>query len=216
MTNLLRVNVGCGATPTPGFTNFDNSLTVRLARRPLLLTALQRLRVVGGEQVAFAREARAGGVRWASAMQLPLADSSCEIVYSSHMFEHLRRDDATRFLAEARRVLTRGAWLRLAVPDLQRMVTRYVESHDADALVGATLLADPSDRGLRGRVRHLMVGNRHHAWMYDAASLVRAVEQAGFRDASAVPPGTTRIPEPGALDLREREGESVFVEAVRA
>ena len=52
--------------------------------------------------------------------------------------------------------------------------------------------------------------------MYDAASLVRAVEQAGFRDASAVPPGTTRIFEPGALDLREREGESVFVEAVRA
>jgi hypothetical protein len=28
----LRVNVGCGSSPTPGWVNFDNSLSVRAAR----------------------------------------------------------------------------------------------------------------------------------------------------------------------------------------
>ena len=32
----VRVNVGCGSSPTPGWVNFDNSLSVRAARWPLL------------------------------------------------------------------------------------------------------------------------------------------------------------------------------------
>lgn len=215
MTKLLRVNVGCGATPTPGYVNFDNSLTVRLARRPALLAGLHRLRVMKDEQVAFARQALSGSVRWADALHLPLADSSCEIVYTSHMFEHLRRDDAVRFLAEARRVLVPRGWLRIVVPDLERMVTRYLGDHDADQFVEATLLADPSERTFRRRVTQLLVGDRHHAWMYDARSMVKQLHASGFVDARAVPPGTTRISDPGELDLRERQDESVFVEAMR-
>ncbi|APR82141.1 Hypothetical protein A7982_07490 [Minicystis rosea] len=34
-------------------------------------------------------------------------------------------------------------------------------------------------------------------------------------DTRATPPGPTQIPEPGARDLREREAESIYVEAVR-
>jgi len=215
MTKLLRVNVGCGATPTPGYVNFDNSLTVRLARWPAATAALHRLHILRDEQIAFARRARADGIRWANALRLPLADESCEVVYTSHMFEHLPREAAARFLSEARRVLAKGGWIRIVVPDLEGMVTRYVHDRDADQLVESTLLSDPSERNLRGRVRQLVVGDRHHAWMYDARSLVSLLGRAGFVDASAVPPGTTRMPDPGQLELREREGESVFVEAVK-
>ncbi|HEY6786858.1 MAG TPA: hypothetical protein VI365_06065 [Trebonia sp.] len=28
----IKVNVGCGATPTPGWVNFDNSMSIRMAR----------------------------------------------------------------------------------------------------------------------------------------------------------------------------------------
>jgi len=28
MQGKLRINIGCGATPTPGWINLDNSLTV--------------------------------------------------------------------------------------------------------------------------------------------------------------------------------------------
>jgi len=32
----MRVNIGCGQSPTPGWINFDNSLTVKIARSSLL------------------------------------------------------------------------------------------------------------------------------------------------------------------------------------
>jgi hypothetical protein len=32
----LRVNIGCGQTPTEGWNNYDNSLAVRIARIPII------------------------------------------------------------------------------------------------------------------------------------------------------------------------------------
>jgi hypothetical protein len=65
-------------------------------------------------------------------------------------------------------------------------------------------------------VRALLVGGRQHRWLYDASSLCNLVRGCGFADATEQPPGVTRIPDPGPLDLREREDESLYVEAVRA
>jgi hypothetical protein len=33
---MIRVNIGCGQSPTPSWKNFDNSLTVRIAKSSLL------------------------------------------------------------------------------------------------------------------------------------------------------------------------------------
>jgi hypothetical protein len=49
--------------------------------------------------------------------------------------------------------------------------------------------------------------------MYDGPSLVRLLNGEGFFGARIVPPGVTGIADPGALDLRERADESVYVEA---
>jgi hypothetical protein len=51
--------------------------------------------------------------------------------------------------------------------------------------------------------------------MYDGASLARLLSEAGFADAAVMPPGKTRIEDPGELDLEERAAESVYVEAVQ-
>jgi hypothetical protein len=64
-------------------------------------------------------------------------------------------------------------------------------------------------------MRSLILAVRSDRWMYDAASLMRLLERHGFRDAKELPPGETTIPDPGALNLREREEESVYVEAKR-
>lgn len=51
--------------------------------------------------------------------------------------------------------------------------------------------------------------------MYDGPSLARRLKEAGFRVASVVSAGETTMPDPGALDLREREDESVYVEGTK-
>ena len=209
---MIRVNIGCGATPTKGWVNLDNSWTVRLAARPLLLGLLHRAGLASGDQLSFAAQACAGGVQWANALELPFADGTVEVAYSSHMLEHLGRSDARAFLAEVRRVLAPGGILRLALPDLSLLVARY---RDADEFVAQTYLAHDPPRGLRARLRALADGERDHAWMYDGPSLLRLATGAGFTFARILPAGETTIPEPGPLDLRERESESVYLEARR-
>jgi hypothetical protein len=131
------------------------------------------------------------------------------------MIEHLDRGEARAFLAEVRRVLQPGGIVRLAVPDLSRLVNDYLTSGDADEFVAGTHMGLDRPAGLRARAKWVLVGPRHHLWMYDGDSLIRLLQEARFTGAAAEPAGMTRIADPGALDLRERAAESVYVEAVR-
>jgi SAM-dependent methyltransferase len=210
----MRVNVGCGATPTRGWLNLDGSLTVRLARVPGLIPAAHRLGLVTKQQLAFTRVVQEAGIRPANAARrLPLSNSSVEVLYTSHMVEHLTRVEARRFLAEAFRVLRPGGFIRVAVPNLGLYVARYLDSTDADAFIEGTLLGIDAPRGPLQRVKSLLTGSNGHMWMYDEASALRLLSSGGFVDGEALRAGQTTIPDPGALDLHERDAESLYVEA---
>jgi SAM-dependent methyltransferase len=211
----MRVNVGCGQSPIPGWRNFDNSLTIRLAAWPGVLPVFCGLGLLGPSQAAFGREAVAAGVEWADASRLPLASQSAEVVYSSHMFEHLDRARARAFLSEARRVLKPGGRLRLAVPDLERLASAYLADGDADTFVERLLLATEPPSALRDVLRQLIVGPRNHLWMYDGRSLSALLSATGFVDVQTLPPGATHITDSEPLNLFERADESIYVEATR-
>jgi predicted SAM-dependent methyltransferase len=212
----LRVNVGCGGTPTPGWLNFDNSYSVILGRYPWLLNTLRRIRLINSEQWTYAKASTGLSIRWAEAERLPLASNSVVALYTSHMLEHLSQNAAKLFVAEARRVLRPRGVLRVVVPDLRRLVEDYLGHGDADRFVSDTLLSEVEEKSrIRGQIRRLFVGARNHRWMYDAQSLTRLLAREGFVDVQALPPGETRIQSPGALDLRERESESVYVEGLK-
>ena len=212
----IRVNVGCGLSPTPGWLNFDNSFSVRVARWPLASAALRGIGLRPAKSTQLAEMGRTGSVLFANAaVRIPCAPGSVAAVYSSHMIEHLDRSEARVFLAEVQRVLHPGGVVRIAAPDLSLLVTRYVATGDADAFVAGTHMGLDRPAGLRGWARWALVGPRHHLWMYDGESLSRLMLETGFADVAVLPPGSTRIPDPGELDLRERAAESVYVEAVR-
>ncbi len=212
---MTRLNVGCGATPTAGWTNYDNTLTLRLARVPLLVPLLARVGLLTDAQQTFARRA-SGRVRYADAVRrIPEPDASVDALYTSHMIEHLDRGEVRAFLAEARRVLAPGGVIRIAVPDIRYHVDGYLRDGDADGLVDRLYMSRPRARTWRQKLTHLAIGERQHQWMYDGPSLVKLLASAGFVDARVVPAGETMIPDPGPLDLAERIPESVFVEAKR-
>jgi len=198
----------------------DNSLTLKLSKYPFVLRGICALGLAGKDQLAFAERVKKNKYRIEvgnAARRIPFPDQSFSAIYTSHMLEHLDASEARSFLVEARRVLAIGGILRVSVPDLMKHARHYVEeSKDADLFVNTTLLAAEKPKGFSGRLKYLIVGPRHHHWMYDAASLKRLVESAGFCDAVEVPAGTTTIPDPGQLDLRQREAESVYIESKRA
>jgi SAM-dependent methyltransferase len=212
----VRVNIGCGATPTDGWSNLDNSFTVRVARWPWLVRSLAAARILNRQSLDFAGVANGNKIRFANAsLRIPYADNSVEVVYSSHMIEHLDRDEAKAFLLEVRRILQPGGVIRLAAPDLARFVQNYLVSGDADGFVQGTNMGQARPRGVFPRLKSALTGPRHHLWMYDGPSLAKLLHDAGFTEVSVMPEGKTHIPAPGSLDLAERAEESVYVEAIQ-
>lgn len=210
--HVVGINVGCGPSPTIGYFNYDNSYSVRLASIPLLLTILARTGFASRQQLDLAASARLKGVRWADAQRLPHSDKTVDVVYSSHMVEHLDHGEALAFLSEALRVLKPGGMLRLVLPDLRMRVDSYLKDGDADHFVSRLYLTQAHPRGFPSRLKWMIVGDRQHAWMYDADSAKQLLEEAGFRSPVSLGPGETTIPNPGLLDLRERQEDSIYIE----
>ena len=83
---MRRINIGCGQTPTEGWQNFDNSLSLRLSKIPALPEALHRLRFLKTSQFQFIRFARESKIEYGDATAgLPVPNESCEVLYASHM-----------------------------------------------------------------------------------------------------------------------------------
>ncbi len=216
VSDMTKINIGCGMTPTEGWLNLDNSLSLRIASRPLLVGAARALGLLNKGQSDYIDFCRSNRIRWADATRrIPAEEASAQVLYSSHMLEHLDRAEVQAFLKEARRVLAPGGIIRLVVPDIRKLCEAYREEGDADKFIAATHMCIPRPRGLAKRLHTLLVGTRHHQWMYDGRSLCELLAGAGFENPKSLSPGETRISDPGPLNLHERDSESAYVEAVR-
>lgn len=58
--------------------------------------------------------------------KLPFKSSTFDVCYSSHVIEHLEKNQVSIFLDECYRVLRPGGIIRLAVPNLESLVTEYL------------------------------------------------------------------------------------------
>lgn len=211
-----RINIGCGDTPTPGWINYDNSLSIRLAKHPFLAKTARIFGLLHTHQLKYVRYAAKHDIEWADATKhIPHPDSSVEIVYCSHMLEHLDKREARLFLTETYRVLVPGGIMRIAVPDLQKLLEYYMKTNDADLFMEKSLLAHERPKPVLDKVKYAVVGHRHHLWMYDGNSLSRLLLEMGYQKPVILKAGQTTIPAPGDLNLYERELDSVYVEAYK-
>lgn len=215
---MYKVNIGCGRTPTEGWLNFDNSFSLRLKNLPHgFLILLNKLGLLAGNSLRYIEWLKESDVRFCNAARhIPLGDSTVEVLYSSHMLEHLDRNEAEAFLKETYRVLCVGGVVRIAVPGLGQKIDKYLEDKDADGFIDSLYLSVEKPKDIWGRLKLAVIGPRHHHWMYDEKSLGALLEKIGYGNVTALPAGKTHIAEPGDLNLSERIEESIYVEAVKS
>ena len=213
----LKINIGCGDTPTKGWRNYDNSWSVLLAKKKVLTYILWKSGFLSEAQDKFISFAKNTNILWADGIKrIPENDSSVDVIYSCHMVEHLEKLDVASFFKEARRILKSGGIIRLAVPNIKYQVDNYLKDGDADKFIESTHLTRKKPKTIIAKIKYLIIGDRNHQWMYDGKSLCNLLSSAGFEEPRILETGLTTIPDPGMLDLKERSHESVFVEAVNA
>lgn len=195
----LKLNIGCGTSGILGWVNIDNSPSILLSRLPF------------GRRIFrtpdWPRDVRRADVR----KRIPFADSSVSYIYSSHTFEHFTYEESLAVAKECFRVLKPGGILRIVVPDLGTMVRDYLADTSnpkaSHRFIGRLLLT--------GNVRDVLHPGAHHKQMFDAASLVQLLREAGFQSPTMSSFGNSLIPEISTIDLESRRSESLYVESVR-
>ena len=125
---------------------------------------------------------------------LPIRTGQIELIYSEHVLEHFDYGVAARLLAECRRVLRPGGRLRVAVPDLDRLIRHYAEL-DGRAWNDQDWVRWPSERDQidsPARMLNRAFRGWGHRFLYDEAELVRQLRAAGFGEVSRVALGRQR------------------------
>lgn len=239
---MLILNLGCGTRTAehPDVLNVDWSLNIRLKKSRLLrLTVLPLL-----DERRHNRLGQMRGRLLAHDLStgIPFAGDSVDIVYHSHVLEHLDRPVARAFLQEAHRVLKPGGIIRVVVPDFESACRSYLQDIDRctsepraaashENYVAAVLeqsvrreaAGAAGGSGVGRLVEQVVLGDARrrgetHQWMYDRISLPYILAELGFHEVTVESFASSRIPDWHAigLDRNEDGGEykpdSLYVE----
>ena len=116
----MKLNLGCGSQVPDGWVNVDYAPGARFTKIPFFRALNRKLRLFDldwNEKIYIHDLTKA----------FPWANSTIDIVYSSHALEHFSREDGRRFLSECHRVLHKNGIIRIVVPDLRHDVVEYTE-----------------------------------------------------------------------------------------
>jgi SAM-dependent methyltransferase len=210
------LNLGSSARVAQGWNNLDSSWLFRLARHPATAHLSRRLGLISDDRWDRLQKLDRTVVVWNLARGIPYSDRSFEVVYHSHVLEHIDREAAPAFLAECLRVLKPGGVIRVVVPDLETLSRRYLAAvermpTEGDPSAHAAAVDEIFDQMVRRVPAHradrpilvrllesLLIGDlarsgTRHRWMYDRFSLGRLLEKTGYAEVRPFAATTSQI-----------------------
>lgn len=179
----IKLNIGCGTDYKEDWVNVDNNSDENIERLDL---------------------------NWDMRNPLPFEENSVDYVFNEHFLEHLTVEEGQVVIKDLMRVLKPGGVLRIAVPDLEVVVNKYLKNN---------LTEDPTIKKfdltwIKTRAEFINVSFRWwgHKWLYDFEELKRRIEEAGFLKIERCELGKSSHPALNNLEIRE---ESLVVEVTK-
>jgi predicted SAM-dependent methyltransferase len=123
--------------------------------------------------------------------RLPFPDNSVDLVFSSHVVEHIYREEFKRFLKETYMILKKGGINIIITPSIEKCskilyVTKGREAEELKAgLQKYTNEKVTSAFYLQG-LSHMFY---HHKFIYDLEEITWLAKQAGYKSAAAITKG---------------------------
>jgi hypothetical protein len=211
------LNVGCGLSTGPSWVSVDCSASLRLSRLPFVGRVLAKV---------------AGLPNWPPSVVYGdivkghvVPPGSCDLVFASHVLEHLTEEDCCRALTHIYGYLRPGGYFRCIVPDLETYARRYlaglasgdrlVAGQASRAFMTQTGLGREQSRGsMVGRMRDA-VSNARHQWMWDRYALSAALTRVGFQNVEVRAFGEWADDRFREVEEKARHEDSVCLEGQR-
>jgi predicted SAM-dependent methyltransferase len=216
----LKINHGCGNVRPANWLNTDSSINALFQRIPYIGKILPRFFhsvKYNSSNVVYVNLNK----RWNQ------KSNSVDVIYASHLFEHLCIKSRDLFLQEAYRVLKQDGIIRLVVPDLYKICKKYVNEFEANEIknpssefmwaINMHVEGQYGDMGFIKRKLAQIQGYPHqHKFMYDQKSIGRLLEKNGFVRINFMSYGESNY----IKDIQDVEGEkesylSVYAEAIK-
>ena len=114
---MIKINIGCGDIRPENWVNTDKSFKI-------VISELKGIRYL------FPSSKKSNATYLNIGKKWKFDSGSVDILYASHVFEHLDKVDRAHFIAEASRVVKPGGILRIVVPDLYTLCRQYVDGYE--------------------------------------------------------------------------------------
>ncbi|MEO8324462.1 MAG: methyltransferase domain-containing protein [Nitrospirota bacterium] len=226
------LNLGCGTKTSHKMVNIDWSIYLSIKKNwlfrlcsPLFLNNERRKKLRNLDDTILVHDIRKG---------LPFDNDSVDVVYHSHILEHVDRELVEAFLMEIKRVLIPGGLHRMAVPDMEYLCRVYLE-HVALVERDFSLIAD-HDRYISVIIEQMVrkkaygtsqqplllrwlensiLGDARkrgetHQWMYDRFNLLHLLDRSGFKNIEILAFNKSAIPNWESFGLETKEDGSEY------
>lgn len=148
---MIMVNLGCGSCFHAAWINFDCVPSSPLVKR------------------------------WGVGQPLPFEDGGVDVVYHSHLIEHLPSRNGAELLRECHRILRPNGIIRIVVPDLENIARAYLSALDEAEKGGNDTLHSWTRMELVDQAARSVSGGEMAPWLrkLNNADVVRVRERAG-------------------------------------
>lgn len=216
------LNLGCGSVRPKAWTNTDSSLNANLQKIPFIGKPFAKLfNPVQYSESNF--EYMNLNKTW------KYKDNCVDVVYASHLFEHLSLNSTEVFLNEAFRCLKPGGVVRIVVPDLYKICKRYIHDYEHNSfnnestefILWAINMHREGQYGNPGLIKKMILelqGYPHqHKYMYDEKSLSKRIQAHGFTNILSMTYGKSEYLKDciGDVEGTAESYLSVYIEAIK-
>lgn len=147
-----------------------------------------------------------------AASKLPFEDGTFDVVYASHILEHIPWYQTTQVLSEWARIIKKGGWLEVWVPDGLKIAKAFVEAeagNDYTADDGWYKFNEQKDPCIWAAGRIFTYGDGegtidHPNWhraLFSPRYLKQCLEQSGFGQVASMSSKEVRATDHGWINL---------------
>lgn len=200
MTKIL--NVGCGLTIAENAINIDSSLSLLLRSVPIINKSITK----------FPKEVKYGNI----VNGLNYKSNYFDVVYSSHMLEHLSRVDFISAISELYRVTKKGGVFRFVIPDIEYLIKKYSDNKNiCEFLKESGLGYFESKKGLINKIIYALT-NTKHEWLWSYTELEKILLEVGFNSVRrAYYMDSTYKGELSSIEIQDRWINCLGVECIK-